>query len=89
MNFKKIIKKEIIEKYRKNKKDTGSSEIQIALLTEKINKLQNHFINHKKDHNSKRGLLKMVSRRRKQLNYLKNKNIDRYTKIIESLKLRH
>lgn len=89
MNFKKKTKEEIIEKYGKNKKDTGSSEIQIALLTEKINKLQKHFINHKKDHNSKRGLLKMVSKRRKQLNYLKDKNINRYTKIIASLKLRH
>lgn len=89
MNFNKQTKINIIKKYRKNEKDTGSSEIQIALLTEKINKLQNHFAIHKKDHNSKRGLLKMISKRRKHLNYLKNKNINNYLKIIESLKLRH
>lgn len=82
-------KLKIIKKYSRNNKDTGSSEVQIALLTERINKLQIHFIIHKKDHHSKRGLLKMVSKRRKQLNYLKNKSFSKYTEIVKQLNLRH
>ncbi|AMA65181.1 30S ribosomal protein S15 [Candidatus Arsenophonus lipoptenae] len=82
-------KANIIAEYSNNKKDTGSNEVQVALLTAKINLLQNHFIKHKKDHHSRRGLLKMVSKRRKQLNYLKIKNFDSYVKLINCLELRH
>lgn len=80
--------KETILKYSKNKRNTGKTEVQIALLTNKINHLQLHFSQHKKDHCGRRGLLNMVSKRRKLLNYLKKKNISDYTKLITSLKLR-
>ncbi|WMY95231.1 MAG: 30S ribosomal protein S15 [Arsenophonus sp.] len=82
------VKAQIINQYSHNEKDTGSSEVQIALLTEKINDLQKHFLKHKKDHHSRRGLLRMVAQRRKQLNYLKYKNLISYSKIIERLGLR-
>jgi len=81
-------KNAIIEKYRRNESDTGSPEVQIALLTERINQLQGHFKSHHKDHHSRRGLLKMVGRRRNLLNYLKNKDFNRYRTLIESLGLR-
>ncbi|MFP3019137.1 MAG: 30S ribosomal protein S15 [Arsenophonus sp.] len=81
-------KSQIIEEYGFNKKNTGSSEVQVALLTAKINYLQDHFAKNKKDHHSRRGLLKMVAKRRKQLNYLKRKKIACYTGIIERLGLR-
>ncbi len=81
-------KNAIIEKYRRNEGDTGSPEVQIALLTERINQLQGHFKSHHKDHHSRRGLLKMVGRRRNLLNYLKNKDFNRYRTLIESLGLR-
>jgi len=82
-------KNAIIEKYRRNEGDTGSPEVQVALLTERINQLsQDHFKTHHKDHHSRRGLLKMVGQRRNLLNYLKNKNFDRYRTLIESLELR-
>ncbi|WP_343192004.1 30S ribosomal protein S15 [Buchnera aphidicola (Formosaphis micheliae)] len=81
-------KRSIIIQYGSNEKDSGKSEVQIAFLTAQINYLQNHFLIHKKDHSSRRGLLKMVSKRRKLLNYLKNNNSTRYNKIIELLLLR-
>ncbi|NCP66290.1 MAG: 30S ribosomal protein S15 [Paraglaciecola sp.] len=68
--------------------DTGSPEVQVALLTNNINKLQGHFAKHKKDHHSRRGLLRMVSQRRKLLDYLKSKNAERYQTLIERLGLR-
>lgn len=82
------IKTDIYSKYSRSNNDTGSVEVQVALLTEQINHLQNHFSVHKKDHNSRRGLLRMVSRRRKLLDYLNNKNNIRYSDLIESLGLR-
>lgn len=83
-----IQKQSIIEKFRSHEGDTGSPEVQIALLTERINHLNEHFKTHKKDHHSRRGLLKMVGQRRNLLNYLKNKDIDRYRAILEQLNLR-
>lgn len=81
-------KQNIIEKYKLHDKDTGSPEVQIAILTERINYLTEHLKEHKKDHHSRRGLLKMVGQRRALLNYLKSKNFDRYRSIIEKLGLR-
>ena len=81
-------KQEIIAKYGKNEKDTGSPEVQIALLTERINHLTEHLKEHKKDHHSRRGLLMMVGQRRGLLNYLISKDINRYRAIISELKLR-
>lgn len=83
-----IAKQDIIEKFRTHEGDTGSPEVQIALLTQRINHLNEHFKTHKKDHHSRRGLLKMVGQRRNLLNYLKNKDIDRYRAILEQLNLR-
>ncbi|CAL4321933.1 30S ribosomal protein S15 [Buchnera aphidicola] len=85
----KNIKTNIILKYGSTEKNTGKSEVQIALLSHHINYLQKHFNIHKKDFSSKRGLLKMVSKRRKLLNYLKNMNIHRYNSIVKELDLRH
>lgn len=81
-------KQTIIEKYKLHENDTGSPEVQIAILTERINYLTEHLKEHKKDHHSRRGLLKMVGQRRGMLNYLKEKDIARYRSIIEQLKLR-
>ncbi len=81
-------KKEIITKYRLNEKDTGSPEVQIALLTERINYLTKHLETHKKDHHSRRGLLKMVGRRRRLLDYLVSRERARYERIIRELDLR-
>jgi len=81
-------KANIVEKYKRNEGDTGSPEVQIALLTENINKLQNHFKNHKKDHHSRNGLIRMVNLRRKLLAYLKKKNTDSYDELIKKLNLR-
>jgi len=81
-------KKTIIEEYKVHEKDTGSTEVQIALLTERIRSLTEHFKKFSKDHNSRRGLLILVGNRRRLLNYLKGKNIDRYKKVIEKLGLR-
>ncbi|MDR1205524.1 MAG: 30S ribosomal protein S15 [Peptococcaceae bacterium] len=78
----------IIEKYRIHESDTGSPEVQIAILTERINYLTEHLKIHKKDHHSRRGLLKMVGQRRGLLNYLKGKEYDRYKNIITSLGIR-
>ncbi|HPY37607.1 MAG: 30S ribosomal protein S15 [Firmicutes bacterium ADurb.Bin356] len=81
-------KLEIIEQYKLHEGDTGSPEVQIALLTSRINHLNEHLKLHKKDHHSRRGLLKMVGQRRGLLNYLKDKDIERYRTIIASLNLR-
>jgi small subunit ribosomal protein S15 len=81
-------KQEIITKYKLHDKDSGSAEVQIALLTERIKLLTDHFQIHKKDHASRRGLLKLVGRRRKLLDYLKNKKIESYRELIKQLNLR-
>ena len=81
-------KKGIIEGFRAHEKDTGSPEVQIALLTERIKTLTEHFKKFGKDHNSRRGLLVLVGSRRKLLKYLREKNVDRYKKVIEKLGLR-
>ena len=81
-------KKVIIEENSVTKGDTGSPEVQISLLTANINKLQNHFGVHKKDHHSRRGLIRMVNQRRKLLDYLKIKDVARYVKLIKKLELR-
>ena len=81
-------KKELIETYRINEHDTGSPEVQIAILTERISYLTEHLKANKKDHHSRRGLLKMVGQRRGLLNYLMKKNIERYRSIVERLGLR-
>ncbi|MCM1286690.1 MAG: 30S ribosomal protein S15 [Clostridium sp.] len=82
------MKKEIIEKYGRCEGDTGSPEVQVALLTARINDLNGHFKAHPKDHHSRRGLLKMVGQRRNLLAYLKSKDIERYRTLIEKLGLR-
>lgn len=82
-------KNTVIEKYRRSEGDTGSPEVQVALLTERINQLTaDHFKTHKKDHHSRRGLIKMVGQRRNLLGYLKNKDFGRYRSLIDSLGLR-
>ena len=81
-------KKEIIEKFKLHGKDTGSPEVQIALLSNRINYLTEHFQTHKKDHHSRRGLLKLVGQRRKLLNYLKKSDLKRYQQIIKELGIR-
>jgi small subunit ribosomal protein S15 len=81
-------KKEVIEIFKTHETDTGSPEVQIALLSERINYLTEHFQTHKKDHHSRRGLLKLVGQRRRLLDYLKRKDIDRYRVVIERLGLR-
>ena len=81
-------KQEIIGDYRIHETDTGSPEIQIAILTTRINELRGHFNEHKHDHHSRRGLLKMVGRRRRLLNYLARKDINRYREMISRLGLR-
>jgi small subunit ribosomal protein S15 len=83
-----VQKANIIEKYRTHESDTGSPEVQIALLSERINYLTEHFKTHKKDHHSRRGLLKLVSQRRRQLDYLKRTDIERYRSLIGRLNLR-
>ena len=81
-------KQGVIDKHRLHEKDTGSPEVQIALLSQRITYLTEHFQTHKKDHHSRRGLLKLVSQRRRLLNYLKNSDIQRYLGIVSSLSLR-
>ena len=84
----KDMKTQIIEKYKRDEKDTGSPEVQIALLTERINELTEHLKVHKKDNHSRRGMLKMVGKRRNLLNYLAKKDVNRYREIVEKLGLR-
>lgn len=81
-------KEEILATHKKHETDTGSPEVQVALLTERINQLTEHFKTHKKDHSSRLGLLKLVGQRRKLLDYLKGKDFDRYKSLIEKLKIR-
>ncbi len=81
-------KRELINNYQLHENDTGSPEVQIAILTERINYLNEHLQKHKKDHHSQRGLLKLVGKRRGLLDYLKNNNPDRYRTILQELGLR-
>ena len=81
-------KKEIVKDFGKNNTDTGATEVQVALLTKKINELSEHFKIHKKDHHSRRGLLGMINNRRKLLKYLKGKNEEGYQELIKKLGLR-
>lgn len=81
-------KQEIIEEFKTHEGDTGSPEVQVAILTEQINTLNGHLRDHKKDHHSRRGLLKMVGKRRNLLTYLRNKDVQRYRTLIQKLGLR-
>jgi len=81
-------KQELIKKYGKFASDSGNTEVQIAILTKRINELSSHFEGHKSDNHSRMGLLRMVGKRRRLLDYLQSKNIDRYRKIVEELGLR-
>lgn len=83
-----VSKNEIIEKFKIHPSDTGSSEVQIALLTNRINYLTEHFKEHKKDHHSRQGLLKLVGHRRSLLDYLKRKDINKYRTLIQELGIR-
>lgn len=82
-------KKGVISNFKTHEADTGSPEVQIALLSERINYLTEHFKVHAKDHHSRRGLLKLVGQRRRLLKYLKSKNVERYRSVVERLGLRH
>lgn len=88
MSLEKDKKQEIIKKYRVHDTDSGSPEVQIALLTERINQLTSHFQVHKKDYHSRRGLLKLVGQRRRLLDYLKTTKAEKYRKIVKELGLR-
>jgi small subunit ribosomal protein S15 len=81
-------KAQVVQQYQRSGKDTGSPEVQIALLTERINSLTEHFKSHVKDFHSRRGLLKLVSQRRKLLDYLRRKDADKYRSVVERLSLR-
>lgn len=81
-------KHQLIDEHKTHESDTGSPEVQVAILTENITNLTNHFRVHKKDHHSRRGLLKMVGQRRRLLKYLKNNDVRRYSALIEKLGLR-
>jgi small subunit ribosomal protein S15 len=81
-------KQELISEFKTHESDTGSPEVQIAILTERITYLTEHFRTHKKDHHSRRGLLKIVGQRRRLLDYLKKKNVDRYREVITRLSIR-
>lgn len=85
----KASKQEIIEKFSRHENDHGAASVQVALLTARIEELTEHFKSHPKDHHSRRGLLKMVGRRRRLLNYLRRTDLDRYRSVIEELGLRH
>ena len=82
------VKKDVISKYRLHESDTGSSEVQVALLSQRIEYLTEHFKTHKKDHHSRRGLLKLVGQRRRLLDYLKRSSVERYRTVVSSLNLR-
>ena len=88
MSLTKDNKQDVIKEFGRTDKDTGSAEVQIALLTRRIEDLTGHFKTNPKDHNSRRGLLKMVGQRRKLLNYLKRKDIEKYREILDKLSLR-
>ena len=82
------VKKELVDQFKTHENDTGSPQVQIALLTNRIIYLTEHFKIHKKDHHSRRGLLKLVSQRRKLLSYLKKKDVDKYQEILQRLSIR-
>ena len=84
-----VVKEDVIKKYQLHENDRGSAPVQVALLTSRINDLRAHFDAHKKDHHSRRGLLKMVGRRRRLLEYLKRTDVERYRELITDLGLRH
>lgn len=84
-----IVKEDIIKKYQLHESDRGSAPVQIAILTARINDLRSHFDDHKKDHHSRQGLLKMVGRRRRLLEYVKKRNVEQYRELIKDLGLRH
>jgi len=88
MAFTAVEKSQVVQQYQRGTNDTGSPEVQVALLTARINYLTPHFVKNKKDHHSRRGLLRMVNQRRKLLDYLKGKDTDRYKSLIERLGLR-
>jgi small subunit ribosomal protein S15 len=81
-------KRELVERFRQHGSDTGSPEVQVALLTERIQYLTDHFKTHEKDHHSRRGLLKLVSQRRRLLDYVRAQDVDRYRKLIDALGIR-
>ena len=83
------LKAKTVEQFRLHAQDTGSADVQVALLTERINHLTGHLQNNKKDHSSRRGLLMMVGQRRRLLEYLQNKDLNRYQAVTKKLKLRH
>ncbi|MBK5110655.1 MAG: 30S ribosomal protein S15 [Thermoleophilia bacterium] len=89
MTLTKDNKAEVIGKYGRNEGDTGSAEVQVALLTERINDLTGHLREHGKDHHSRRGLLMMVGKRRRLLRYLERTDLDRYRELVAELGLRH
>lgn len=82
------VKKQVVSKYRKHKSDTGSPEVQVALLSTRILQLTEHFKTHAKDHHSRKGLLTMVARRRRLLDYVKSRDVERYKTLIQSLGIR-
>lgn len=82
------VKSKVVKEFKTHDVDTGSAEVQVALLSERINHLDSHFKTHKKDHHSRRGLLKLVGQRRRLLDYLKKKDVSRYTSLIKRLGLR-
>lgn len=88
MSVTKERKQELIAKFGGNEKDSGKAEVQVAILTERINDLRDHFGDHKKDHASRRGLMQMVGKRRRLLDYMKRKDIERYRTIIKELNIR-
>jgi small subunit ribosomal protein S15 len=88
MPFTATEKSAVMQQYQRASNDTGSPEVQVALLTARINQLTPHFVKHKKDHHSRRGLLRLVNQRRKLLDYLKKKDMERYRTLIERLGLR-
>ena len=88
MSIKKEVKKEVISKFANNENDTGSPEVQIALFSERINNLTNHLKNHKHDHHTRKGLMVMVGKRKRLLNYLSKKNKQKYESLIKELVLR-
>ncbi len=88
MSLSREVKADVVQGYATHAGDTGSPEVQIALLSERISYLTEHFKSHQKDHHSRRGLLKLVGQRRQLLNYLKRKNVERYNTVIERLGLR-